>query len=303
MTVQTNTSDRKAMAHALAGHLGTTVRFLGIQTCGYQVGDYTVNRDGSITGDDIDAIREFLVQNGYIDEPEPADPQPVIQETAESSSPEAATDTQGDTTRIDLLIPAADMTPSALKNLFNMVYSKQMPLNHMLGADLVQIPKTLIIRLKETLPETNEAFAALLDEMKVEGLKGFDYRDGKVVMSIPNTGDSFDVLVYSDLLGHIIRASQAATRVQPDIREAESEKYTVRTWLLRLGYGGPDFKDVRRALMRNLKGPSAFPTNTAAQKHKDKYAVLRKQKRESLAVQPSDSETAGTVRGSEEAAV
>ena len=39
MTVTTNTTDRKAMAKAMAEHLGTTAKYMGMPSCGYQVGD------------------------------------------------------------------------------------------------------------------------------------------------------------------------------------------------------------------------------------------------------------------------
>ena len=65
MTIQTATADRKAMAKAIAAHLGTETKYLGMPTCAYRAGPYTINRDGSIEGEDFEAIRDFLVQEGY----------------------------------------------------------------------------------------------------------------------------------------------------------------------------------------------------------------------------------------------
>ena len=45
MTIKTNTTDRKALAKALADELGITPKYMGPPTFVYQVGDYTVNRD------------------------------------------------------------------------------------------------------------------------------------------------------------------------------------------------------------------------------------------------------------------
>ena len=82
----TNTIDRKTLAQALAAELGTEARYLGVPSCAYQVGDYTINRDGSIDGD-LEAIHDFLVRQGYIKD-EPAeqdiadantDPAPAVQ--------------------------------------------------------------------------------------------------------------------------------------------------------------------------------------------------------------------------------
>lgn len=50
MTITTNTADRKALAKAIAEELGTTARYLGLPSYGYQIGDFTVDHDGNIIG-------------------------------------------------------------------------------------------------------------------------------------------------------------------------------------------------------------------------------------------------------------
>ena len=40
--------------------------------------------------------------------------------------------------------------------------------------------------------------------------------------------------------------------------ETDNEKYAMRTWLLRMGFIGPDFKAARKILLKNLSGSSAF---------------------------------------------
>ena len=47
----TNTTERKALAHALATELGTEARYIGVPSCAYRVGDYTINRDGTMISD------------------------------------------------------------------------------------------------------------------------------------------------------------------------------------------------------------------------------------------------------------
>ena len=307
MTIGTQTADRKEMARALAEHLGTTARYLAMPTYAFQVGAYTVNRDGSISGEDLDVIRPFLVERGYIEATPAAGPDLIREQTAaedsgETSLPEPATDNP---TCIDLTIPAPGMTPAVLRNLFHTVYSRQKLLNHMMGADLICIPETLITRLKDSMPETPEAFTALLDDLKdSDGLDGFDYRDGKVTMTVPHTAeDTIRWEAFAGLLGRMIAVAKTAIRVTPEIPDAESEKYMGRSWLMRLGYGGQDLKAQRKELLKKLKGPSAFPNSAAAQKHKDRYAERRRLEREARVALPADSEATVTVtEGSEEAA-
>ncbi len=64
MTIKTNTTDRKAMAKALAEGLGTTAKFMGVPSLAYQVGEYIVDRDGNISGEDFRAIQDFLKRIG-----------------------------------------------------------------------------------------------------------------------------------------------------------------------------------------------------------------------------------------------
>ena len=45
MTITTNPTDRKALAKAIAEELGTTARYLGLPSYGYQIGDFTVDHD------------------------------------------------------------------------------------------------------------------------------------------------------------------------------------------------------------------------------------------------------------------
>ena len=61
---------------------------------------------------------------------------------------------------------------------------------------------------------------------------------------------------------HLIRAicekGKEQTRVTAKEKEVENDKYAFRCFLLRLGFIGPDFKQERKALLRNLTGSSAF---------------------------------------------
>ena len=57
----------------------------------------------------------------------------------------------------------------------------------------------------------------------------------------------------------------------------------MRNWLVRLGFGGKESKGLRSLLLKHLKGHSAFRTNEEAEKHRDKYAEIRRSQKESLA--------------------
>ena len=277
MTVTTNTTDRKALAKALADKLGTTAKYMGPPTFGYQVGDYIVDRDGNIEGEDFEALRDFLQSIGCFPEEE-------TEPAGEQTEPETETPDSGAQDQVSISVPADDLTPTQMKNLIFTLFTKQYLIGKMTGGDLLNIPDNLIARLMENTPETMEDFKALLDAAKEDGLTGFDFADGKVTITYQAHPDEPERnMVYAMLTARILKAAKEATRVFPERQEPENEKYFARAWLLRIGYNGADSKAERNLLLKHLKGHSAFPNDEAAEKHKAKYAEIRKEKRQEVA--------------------
>ena len=277
MTVTTNTTDRKALAKALADKLGTTAKYMGPPTFGYQVGDYIVDRNGNIEGEDFEALRDFLQSIGCFPEEE-------TEPAGEQTEPETETPDSGTQDQVSISMPADDLTPAQMKNLIFTLFTKQYLIGKMTGGDLLNIPDNLIARLMENTPETMEDFKALLDAAKEDGLTGFEFAEGKVTLTYAAHQDEPERnMLYAMLTARILKAAKEATRVFPERQEPENEKYFARAWLLRIGYNGADSKAERNLLLKHLKGHSAFPNDEAAEKHKTKYAEIRKEKRQEVA--------------------
>ena len=276
MTIITHTTDRKALAKAIAEELGTTAKYMGVPGCGYQIGDYIVDREGNINGEDFEALRPFLQRNGFLPEDEAAPAE-------EQAEPETEAPDSGAIDQVSVSVPADDLTPAQLKNLIFTLYTKQYLIGRMTGGDLLNIPDTLIARLMENTPESMEDFKALLDAAKEDGLTGFDFEDGKVILTYRTHQDEPERnMVYAMLTARIVKAAKEATRVFPERQEPENEKYFARAWLLRIGYNGADSKAERNLLLKHLKGHSAFPNDDAATRHKEKYAAIRREKRQEV---------------------
>ena len=276
MTITTNTTDRKALVKAIAEELGISATYLRAPTYAYQIGGFTVDRDGNIIGEDFEALRDFLNRNGYATDDADAD-----QETPAETQP---ADSEAEPiTQMDVSIPARDVTVAQLKNLTHMLYTRQTLINRMTQSDCLNIPEILIQRLADAEPENPEAFTDLLDDCRaMEGLTGFDFRDGRVSMTFP-----FDETrptrwtAYANLLNRIYDAAMKATRVFPERVEPDdqNEKYLAHVWLQRLGYHGADFKAERKILLGHLKGYCAFGSGDKMQAHKEKYTALRRERR------------------------
>ena len=204
MTVTTNTTDRKALAKAMADELGTTAKYMGPPTFGYQVGDYIVDRDGNIEGEDFGALQDFLTRIGCFPEEE-------VAPAEEQTEPEP--ETTGTVDQVSISVPADDLTALQLKNLIFMLYTKQYLIGKMTGGDLLSIPDTLIARLMEQTPETTADFIPLLDTAKEDGLTGFDFGDGKITITYQAHPDEPERnMVYAMLTARIADADRLRRR-------------------------------------------------------------------------------------------
>ena len=78
----------------------------------------------------------------------------------------------------------------------------------------------------------------------------------------------------------LVQKSASRTKTHP-----ENEKYTFRTWLLRLGLIGDEFKTARQHLLKNLEGNIAWRDPAQAEAQKERLAAKR------LAEQQAKEET------------
>ena len=310
MTILTNTTDRKALVRAIAEELHTEARYLRTPTYAYEIGDFTVDRDGNIVGDDFTPLMAFLLRNGYITEDAAAaqaedaeaatkDAEAPVEQPAGEPVGEPAADATGDAnsdtdseeptsmlSNIDeqtITIPAPDITVEQLRNLTYTIYSRQYILNLMTGGDTIHIPMELIEALKDALPATPEDFTALLDSHRELGLKGFNFEAGQFSMTFPfYETEPTKWTTFAGLQGRILQTALAATRVFPELirPEEEAEKYTAHMWLQRMGYKGPEMKEQRNILLKHLHGYCAFSNGAKMQNHKDKYSAIRRERRE-----------------------
>ena len=71
---------------------------------------------------------------------------------------------------------------------------------------------------------------------------------------------NWDLTAFMVFLTGIIAMSKKLHRINAQSRESENEKYAFRCFLLRLGFIGDEYKAVRKVLLKNLTGSSAFRT-------------------------------------------
>lgn len=73
-----------------------------------------------------------------------------------------------------------------------------------------------------------------------------------------SVNDSEDADAYSHFVTALIDMARNQKRINNKPDTSDNEKYTFRCFLLRLGFIGGEFKGIRKVLLRNLSGSSAF---------------------------------------------
>ena len=278
MTLQTNPTDRREMVQAIAERLGSPAVYLRTPTYAYRIGSLTVERDGSIASDDealLETLRPMLMERGWLTD---------ATADSEAEAPVAKaepTEQDSETTQMELSFPVEDWTVPQLKNLMHTLYSNQQILRRMTQSDALYIDRQLVERLDEaqTLADWE---ARLADGVAAEMLKGCRIRDGKFTFEASlDDRDPTRWQVYGTLLGAMLRHAKAAKRVflKADA-DSENEKYRANSLLTRLGFGGPEHKELRRVLMGHLSGYAAFRNEAGMRAHREKYAQLRREQQE-----------------------
>ena len=274
MTLQTNPAERREMVQAISERLGSPAVYLRTPTYAYRIGGLTVERDGSIISDDdalLEALRPMLIERGWLTDAEA------------SVTKTEPTEQDSEITQMELSFPVEDWTVPQLNNLLRTLYSNQTILRRMMLSDALYIDRQLVERLSEVPTETLADFEALLADGLATGLlKGCRIQDGRFTLeAIQDDRDPARWQVYATLLCAILEHAKAAKRVflRADA-DPENEKYRANSFLMRLGFGGPEHKPLRRVLLGHLNGYAAFRSAAGMQAHREKYAQLRRKQRE-----------------------
>ena len=205
---------------------------------------------------------------------------------------------------LELAFPTSQHTGVSLRNLVNLIYSRGRLISKATGGHF-HVETDLVETLRDdSCTYTVANFIEALKSYEAQcgtAMEGLVITEEKVSFTGFPTASDYDHLT---AFGHlaILMNQQAISqkRIQAKDVNDENEKYALRTWLLRLGMNGPDFKETRKILMENLSGHAAFRTDEEAQK----FLAREKAKRDALkaakqAAQNGDPATGETVEQEE----
>ena len=281
ITIATQCTDRKEMVRKLSAHLGIPAVYLRTPTYAFRIGEITVNRDASVSGEREALLPAagFLLENGYIsglpadltaDDSEAPDNKATASSEPEGSGPEEITTTT-------LRIYEPDWTVQSMTNFMHMLYAHQDLINRMLQMNCLRIDDVFIQNLASTCLTCVSDFETMIhDAVRAGRVTGVNIDAGAVTVNLPYEQDSIRWVFYSQLISACIKAAKNAKRVLPRRLDSEADKYHANAWLNRLGFGGPEYKELRRTLMGHLNGYAAFKSEDRMQAHKNRLAEQRR---------------------------
>ena len=250
MRIETKAENRKEMAKAIAEFSGKEMQYAGAPSFAYLIGHLVVNRDGSITSEKDEGeaeLRAFLVEQGYAEE-EPME--------------------------LNVKLPAEDLTAQGIRNLVNMLYSRQYLLNKATGGDYFAVNAVITEALKDNPTDSKDE---IIEQIKAAGgITGLDITEEAATFTFPMGQEPEENTAYTELAAAMLAKAKESKRVRAQEHTPENEKYYFRVWLVSIGFDGGDHKETRKQLLKNLKGHSAFRTDEDAEKFK---ATMKEKRR------------------------
>ena len=327
-----NIADRKTLANRMEELTGIHPYYTRAPLYAYDIGNYTIDRDGNLLVEPENADAELLttlLNEGLIrggesiestdDQPENTEPtenltaEPVTEEEPDDTAEDGATEDEPDAEEseseeqpeevplnLELAFPTSQHNGVSLRNLVNLIYSRGRLISKATGGHF-HVETDLVETLRDdSCTYTVANFIEALKSYEAQcgtAMEGLVITEEKVSFTGFPTASDYDHLT---AFGHlaILMNQQAISqkRIQAKDVNDENEKYALRTWLLRLGMNGPDFKETRKILMENLSGHAAFRTDEEAQKflarEKAKRDALKAAKQAAQNSNPATGETA-----------
>lgn len=214
---------RKAMVQAIEKEIGGKAKYLGVPSCAYQIGSFTVGKNGELEFGDFDDIDEVA---------------PII----------------------DACVEATGVSPAEWDN--NEKGAKEADCEPNKGAESEDIGLTVSIPLNKVavgnLTSLLDAKGNLIRKaLGITDLR-IEVEEDKVSFPWFEEVEPDEALAYTKFIAALCEMSVNQKRITAKPKENENEKYAFRCFLLRLGFIGDEYKADRKILLSKLEGSSAF---------------------------------------------
>ena len=281
-------TERKSLVGAISTALNAPTKYLGAPTFAYEVGDYHIDKTGTLTGADNLDLEDTLHQAGFDSDGD----------TREYEEPDTYESGLGGMAAMESH-EELGMTP-AYEDL-NMTEEEELGLgrtrresfqgeNGMRANDIPDADELDLLTVEFPRdgfnPETldNLTKMVMAKEALIKAALNADdlpIRMTEETVAFPwfTLSDPSEAAYYVQFIFALCKTAKEKKRVTAKERElADNPKYAMRCWLLSLGLIGDEFKNARKLLLARLGGNSSFkggsrPTYTA---HLYTYPTARK---------------------------
>ncbi len=229
-------TDKRVGIRAIERILGEKAVYSGPPSFNYKIGDYMIDRDGNVTSSNTEAL--IILEKKLADEGVAGEGIP------------------------HLCSQNGVSTPRAIRNLINMIHSKQYLIGRAVGYKAFDVTDELVAVLGGKELTTDE----MLSRIRTYAPDGIGIVDDKVIITgLPDTE------TYKKLAEAMISSANLAKWVSPDETIEQNEKFYMRAWLVRIGLDKADTKAVRSMILKNLKGHTAFRDEGNAARWRERH--------------------------------
>ncbi len=269
-------AERKSLVAAISQELNAPVKYLGMPTAAYEVGNFHMDKTGTVTGpDNRDLVADLCGLHDFKAVSEEYDEYPDI----DQHHPGRYADPNVPPTEAMLKHAAAWLEGQPEYEDLNLTEREELGLgrerredwqgeNGMQPSDVPEPDRlTIEVPLKGFTPEKLEnltklvgAKAALLkaalgaDELPIQMTED--------TLVFPWFGEDIDAdhtAAYATLVSLLCRTALAKKRVTAKDKDADGNpKYAMRCFLLSLGFIGDEYKAARKVLLSRLEGNSSW---------------------------------------------
>ena len=212
---------RKAMVEAISKELEIKAKYLGVPSCAYQVGDYHIEKDGTLIFENENIEESSKIIDACV-MATGVTPFEWEQNTEPEETAEIAEPAEGESTGLTVSIP---------------------------------LDKVMVGNLTRLLEVKGQLIKKAL------GISELPIEIGEDAISFPwfsKLPDADTARAYTNFIAALCKMSKEQKRITASEKEVENEKYAFRCFLLRLGFIGAEYKTDRKILLQNLSGSSAF---------------------------------------------
>jgi hypothetical protein len=213
--------DRKEIVKLLGEHFCIKPKYLGAPNFAYQVGEFTIDKEGKIVSKAGEEVKLEDILN-------------VEEETT-----------------IEIAFPLEGHNFRTLTNLINMIYSRHALIKKALGIEGDLMEEDFIETLNSSEIKTLEDLLKIAGRFRSNEIK---FEEDKITFK----NIKIDPKVAAEFLALLIKKAKELKYASAKPINTDNEKYTFRTWLMRLGMIGDEYKATRKVLLQNLTGNTAF---------------------------------------------